>query len=192
MQAWTMAGLALALVVAAPATAPAQSEALQEIIRKGAELYSAGRYAEAEPLWREALERGEREFGPQEPRTANLLNNLAEVYRATGRYAAAEPLYQRAIAIDEKTLGPEHPSLAVNLWNLAAFYVAARRWSEAEPLYQRVLAIYEETLPADHPHIAQAREHYARLLDRLGRGDEATVLRAQAAPPGPREPGGTK
>src|SRR5215207_2957687 len=101
MQAWTLAGLALALVAAAPATAPAQSEALQKAFRKGAELYRAGRYQEAEPLWREALERGEREFGAQEPRTAQLLNNLAELYRATGRYAEAQPLLQRTIAIDE-------------------------------------------------------------------------------------------
>ncbi len=49
----------------------------------------------------------EREFGPDHPTTAALLNNLAVLYRDQGRYAEAEPLFQRSLAIVEKSAGHE-------------------------------------------------------------------------------------
>jgi hypothetical protein len=42
----------------------------------------------------------EEAFGPEHPRTARSLNNIAALYRATGAYAKAEPLYQRVLASD--------------------------------------------------------------------------------------------
>ena len=66
-------------------------------------------------FWRNALELGEREFGPDHPTTATLLNNLATLYYAQGRYEAVEPLLKRALAIHEKALGPDHLSVATRL-----------------------------------------------------------------------------
>ncbi len=68
-------------------------------------------YPEAEKQWSAALKEAEG-FGPQDPRLATTLNNLAGLYQAQGRYAEAEPLYKRALAIIEKALGPEHPPVA--------------------------------------------------------------------------------
>jgi hypothetical protein len=51
---------------------------------QGEALYAAGRYAEAEPRWREVLVRAERELGPEHPGTAGLLGNLAALYRQEG------------------------------------------------------------------------------------------------------------
>jgi hypothetical protein len=86
--------------------------------------------------------------------------------------------------------------LATDLKNLALLYRATSRLAEAELLYRRALSIIEKSLPADHPHQALFRENYARLLDQLGRGQEAASLRAQtaAARPsvGPPEDGRTK
>ncbi len=76
----------------------AQSAALMEADRQGGASYQAGRYDEALPFWKKALELGQREFGPEQPSTAMLLNNLAELYRLQGRYAEAEPLHKRALA----------------------------------------------------------------------------------------------
>ena len=64
-----------------PASLHAQSEALMEAYNQGQTLYEAGQYDQAVPLWREALELGEREFGPDHPTTATLLDNLAESKR---------------------------------------------------------------------------------------------------------------
>ncbi len=76
----------------------AQSAALMEAYQQGGALYQAGRYDEALPFLKKALELGQREFGPEHPSTAMLLNNLAELYRFQGRYAEAEPLHKRALA----------------------------------------------------------------------------------------------
>ena len=52
-----------------------------------AELYQVeGRYAEAEPLYKRALETQERVLGKEHPDTLGSVNNLAELYRVQGRY----------------------------------------------------------------------------------------------------------
>ncbi len=78
-----------------------------------------GRYAEAEPFARRALEPAEREFGASHPATATTLHCLVVLYKAQGRYAEAEPLHKRSLAIREKALGPEHPHDATSLENYA-------------------------------------------------------------------------
>ncbi len=82
-----------------PDVASGQSSELMEAYNSYNTLYDQGRYSEAEPYAKEALRLGTEEFGPSDPTTATLLNNLAELYRAQGRYAEAEPLYQRSLAI---------------------------------------------------------------------------------------------
>ena len=54
-------------------------------------LYRQGRYSEAEPYAKEAIRLGMEELGPNDPTTAALLDNLADLYRAQGQYGAAEP-----------------------------------------------------------------------------------------------------
>src|SRR4051812_8792835 len=105
-------GAALALLASTPSPAPAQSAALLEAHREGEALYAAGRYAEAEPRWREVLARAERELGPEHPGTAGLLGNLAALYRQEGRPADAEPLYPRPLAGGGAALRPGHPHTA--------------------------------------------------------------------------------
>jgi tetratricopeptide (TPR) repeat protein len=60
-----------------------------------AELYrDLGRLAEAEPLYKRALEIRERTLPAGHPDIAQSLNNLALLYQAQGRLAEAEPLYK--------------------------------------------------------------------------------------------------
>ncbi len=94
--------LVLAILWLWPASLHAQSEALMEAYRRGQTFYEAGKYEQAIPLWRKALELGEREFGPVHPTTATLLNTLVALYRAQGRYAEADRLDARAKEIRAK------------------------------------------------------------------------------------------
>ena len=89
-----------------PGLALAQSAALMEAFNKYQALDAQGRYAEAEPFARKALELSKKEFGPDHPQTGALLNNVALLYEAQGCYAEAEPLIRRSLAIREKALGP--------------------------------------------------------------------------------------
>ncbi len=174
---WLLVGLVcLALW---PVHASAQGGQWNTLNAAGIEAYQRGDYAEAEKQWSAALKEAEG-FGPQDPRLATSLNDLAGLYHDQGRYAEAEPLYKRSQAIWEKTLGPDHPDVAASLNNLALLYYNQGRYAEAEPLNKRALAIVEKALGPDHPHVATNLMNYAALLRKTGRTTEATKMKARA------------
>ena len=109
---WVLVGLVcLALW---PAHASAQGSLWETHMAAGAKAYQQGNYPEGERQLAAAVKEAEG-FGPQDPRLATSLNNLAEVYRLEGRYGKAEPLHRRALAIRVVALGPEHPDLGTAL-----------------------------------------------------------------------------
>ncbi len=135
------------------AQALAQANLWEEHINAGMEAYQLGDNQEAEKQFFAAVGEAEK-FGPEDPRLAQSLNNLAGLYNSQGKYAEAEPLYRRALAIAEATLGPEHPNVAPGINNLGALYLAQGKYAEAEPLFQRSLAIWEKALGPEHPDVA--------------------------------------
>ena len=143
-------------------------------------LHHRAAYTEAEPLYRQARAITERTLGPDHPKLAATLDNLARLYAAQGRYAKAEPLYQQARAIKEKTLGPDHPKLATTLHNLARLYADQGRYAEAELLYQQDLAITEKALGLDHPELAVTLQNLGLLYAGQGRYVKAEPLYQQA------------
>jgi tetratricopeptide (TPR) repeat protein len=133
-------------VTPSPAVAQSAEEqtALAEatrLIHEAIALYRAGKFAQAEPLFRQVLAIAEKALGPEHPNVATSLNNLAGLYDAQGQYAQAEPLYRRALAIFEKALGPEHPKVATSLENYATLLRKTQRPAEAETLEARAKAI---------------------------------------------------
>ncbi len=99
---WLLVGLVcLALW---PAHASAQGGLWETYAAAGVKAYQQGNYPEAEKYLAAAVKEAEG-FGPQDPRLATSLNNLAGLYHAQGKYAEAEPLHKRALAIREKALG---------------------------------------------------------------------------------------
>ena len=72
-------------------------------------LRTQGKYDQAEPLYRRAIEIDEKVLGKDNPDVATHYNNLAFFLYNQGKYDQAEPLYRRAIEIDEKVLGKDRP-----------------------------------------------------------------------------------
>ncbi len=121
---WLLVGLVLIGGVASWLVyAPDQGAKWESYISAGEKAYHRADYAEADKQFEAALKEAEG-FGPQDPRLAKSVNNLAALYHTQGKYAEAEPLHQRSLAIREKALGPEHPNVATSLNNLAALYEA--------------------------------------------------------------------
>ena len=131
-------GIACWAMAAEPSLA--QPSRWEELMAAGARAYQEGRYAKAEQQVKAALKEAET-FGPEDPRLAASLNNLALLYDAQGNYAQAEPLYKRSLAIVEKALGPEHPDVATALENYADLLRKTKREAEAENLEARAKAI---------------------------------------------------
>ncbi|MBD2160750.1 tetratricopeptide repeat protein [Limnothrix sp. FACHB-1083] len=135
-----------------------------------------GLWAEAEQHYSDCLSTTERRFGPDHPKTAASLNNLAELYRSQGRYGAAEPLFRRSLEIWERLLGADHPDTASSLNNLAELYRSQGRYETAEPLYWRSLEIWEQVLGADHPATASSLNNLALLYRFQGQYEAAEPL----------------
>jgi tetratricopeptide (TPR) repeat protein/uncharacterized protein YraI len=141
---------------------------------KAAELYQAGKFAEAVPLTQRALAITEKMLGPNDPGVAMLLSRLAMLYVQLGRYADAEPLYKRAVAIADDL------DVVESLNGLADLYNDHGRYADAEPIYKRSLAIREKALGPDHPDVATSLNDLAVLYVQLGRYADAEPLHKRA------------
>lgn len=175
--------LSLALIangigdLAAPRASIAQG--LDEAVRltqRGIQLFQQGRYVQAEPLLKRALEIVKKALGPDRPEVAVSLTNLAELYAKQGRYEKAETLYKQSLAIVEKAFGAEHPIVAQSLTRLATLYLSWGRYADAEPRLNRSRAILEKALGRDHAEVAIVLNDLASLYSNQGRYADAERL----------------
>lgn len=141
---------------------------------------AAGRYGDAEPLYREALKIGRKIFGTEHPDYALRLSNLSVLLKATGRFEEAEPLSREAFEITRRTLGVEDPEYAIRLNNLAVLLMEMSRFEEAEPLCREALDITRTFLGTEHPDYALRLNNLAGLLHATDRFEEAEPLYREA------------
>ena len=142
--------------------------------------HSQGRYSEAEPLYKEALQLCEKLLGKEHPGTLISINNLARLYHSQGRYGEAEPLLKEALQLGEKVLGKEHPDTLTSINNLAALYSKQGRYGEAESLYKKALQLCEKVLGKEHPDTLTSISSLAGLYHYQGRYSEAEPLLKEA------------
>ena len=142
--------------------------------------YEQGRYREAEPLYLQALEITQHQFGADHPNTIICLGNLAALYYSQGRYREAEPLFQHTLEIRQRQLSNDHPDTATSLNNLASLYSSQGHYGDAETLYLQALEIRQRQLGDNHPDIANSFNNLAKLYDSQGRYGDAELLYLQA------------
>ena len=78
------------------------------LTRLATELRTQGKYDEAEPLYREALEVTREMLGDRHPNTLTSIGNLGVLLQYKGDLAAAEPLLREALEGRRATLGSWH------------------------------------------------------------------------------------
>ncbi|HYZ83385.1 MAG TPA: tetratricopeptide repeat protein [Bryobacteraceae bacterium] len=83
---------------------PARAESVASLLEQASSLQAKGKIVEAEPAYRQALDIGERELGPDHPDTLQALTGLASLLDQAGRVREAEIYYRRALTIQERTL----------------------------------------------------------------------------------------
>ena len=88
------------------------------------ELQAQGKYDEAEPLYRKALEVAHETHGNRHPDTLSSINNLGTLLEAKGDLAAAEPLYREALEGMREVLGDRHPNTLTSINNLGTLLEA--------------------------------------------------------------------
>ncbi len=159
----------MVLVLSFSSSVYAQEVLWEKLNGKAKTLFKQKRYPDALSVSEEALKVAEDTFGPDHPKVAISLNNIAELHIINGTYDEIEPLYKRALEINEKALGPDNPDVAISLNNLAELYYNQGRYEEAEPLYKRALKILEDTLGPDHPEVALTLKSLKALYKNLGK-----------------------
>ena len=105
----------------------------RSIIENAEQAATAGDYASAEDLLREAAALQEQALGPNHPDLANTLNNLGVVCEITDNPLDAEHYFRRAYTIAMATLAPDHPFVATSRKNLHDFCAARGRPAELPP-----------------------------------------------------------
>ncbi|MFT5468200.1 MAG: hypothetical protein ACI8UO_003308 [Verrucomicrobiales bacterium] len=80
--------------------------------------YTRAQYAAAESLYRRTLAITEASFGPDHPKVATDLNNLALLLKDTNRLSEAKEPMRRALEIFTASLGPDHPNTLTVAGNL--------------------------------------------------------------------------
>ena len=139
-----------------------------------------GKYADAEPLYKDALAGYQKAFGHEHPDTLTSMDNLALLYRYQGKYADAEPLNKDALAGYQKALGHEHPDTLTSMSNLALLYQYQGKYADAEPLYKDALAGYQKALGHEHPHTLTSMSNLALLYQYQGKYADAEPLNKDA------------
>ena len=146
--------------------------------------HSEKRDAEAEDLYRLAVDLQEKSLTPQTARNARVLSfmfPLQNFLRDQGRLSEIEPIYQRALATQEQYLGPDDYSIGDTLHMLASVYREEGKFDAALPLCQRALEINEKYYGENDRHVAVILNEFALNLEKLGRTREAAAMRRRAA-----------
>ncbi|GEM_PF-3454600 len=129
---------------------------------RAAKAYSAGRYVEAESLYRAALDDATRSHAADAD-VAVLLTNLASTYRDDGKYESARPLFKQAMQMTEKMDGAGSQLYSYALGQYAGFlsrtgdYEQARFAEESArggfKLAARPIPLYWEPPAARNPFV---------------------------------------
>jgi len=138
-----------------------------------------GRHADAERLFRHAIDLLKESFGSQHPAVATALGNLAISLQERGELLEAECLFRRALSIEE-SLRPDSPEAAYHLEGIAMNFEKRGLHAEAEPLLRRVLSIRQKALSDRHPYFARTLNNLAVNCRDRGKKHEAEALLRQA------------
>jgi len=135
-----------------------------------------GDYPLARRLGDEVVAAASERFGPDHPRVASLLNNLAIAVDAGGDHEAAIGYHRRALAIKERVLGPDSASTATTLNNLGLLEIMYGHLDDGQARLERALAIRERVLGPSHAFVASTLDNLAVARRMHGRHTEALAL----------------
>jgi non-specific serine/threonine protein kinase/serine/threonine-protein kinase len=149
---------------------------------------SLGRWDDAAVLYRDLLpDLIEREGGGQTPLVAASQEEFGTTMFRLNRGREAEAQYRAALATRLK-LGGENTVDSIRLTNnLAASLEIQQRYADAEPLSRKAVALgaAHPSIGPSHPMFVLFASRHARILDALGRADEARRVRGEFSLPDP-------
>ena len=145
-------------------------------------LYQSGRGADAEPLFRSALERARKQFGPDDPRTAGILAAWGLSLIQRGQWTEAEPVLRECLAVREKQ--QPHAWQSFNTRSmLGGALLGQKKHDEAGPLlrsgYKGMVEREDEIPPKGRARLREAVDRLAAFYAATGKPELAKKYRAE-------------
>lgn len=136
-------------------------------------LYSEGKYDEALPLAKRAVELKEKVLGKEDTSIADSLNNLGALYMEKQDLKNADAAYKRSLAIYEKAKGADDASLTLMLDKLAWIHYGLSLPGGAEDLLKRSLSIKEKVFGKESTEVGQSLVYLGQLYEKQGKFKQA-------------------
>ena len=155
-----------------PPESPELNEAT-ELTKSVAKLFKEGKFDEALPLAKRALEIRERLLPPNDQRVSLSLGYLGDVYMAKREYSSARKVFERLLPLQEERLGPTDVNLAFTLDRLALLSFRDGKSDKSEEFYQRALAIREKAFGPESVQVADSLYALGQLYRIRGKYDRA-------------------
>jgi len=139
---------------------------------------SLGRYEDALPVLRRALEIRKANYPEGSLAIAQSLDRLADPLSLLSNLKEAEQLLREALAMRRRALPASDPSVGTAMNNLAQILHLQGKYDEAESLLRE--AVQLESPIADNPGLARTYDNLAKTLTKLNKLDEAEEFMRQA------------
>lgn len=143
-------------------------------------LDARGKYAEAEALYRQAMEARQRLLGNEDPDTISSMNGVALTLMSQGRYGEAEGYATKVLEVRRRIFGDAHPRTLEAMGNMAYLLYESGRVAEAETLYRKTLEGRREGLGRQHPDTLRSLVILGALYTEQGLGSKAEPLLREA------------
>ena len=181
---------AIESVAALPDADRAEYARVLRVLDESVALQKEGRYPEAVPRAKEAVEVIGKYLGTDDFVTATVGIHYGTVLRLSARFDQAEKIYGESLAHIRRIVGDNHPYAASVRVGLALTLDEQDKPAMARPLLDEALAICRLLRGPDHPdeavvlnnlaghlerqaHYADAEQHYRKSLDILVRAEGA-------------------
>ena len=160
---------------AAEASSPELAESMK-LSAEAVRLHNAGKYTEALPLAKRALQLREQALAPGHALVVDALSNLAELHAARRDYGTARDYYQRVLTIYEQSPPRERAAVARVLDNAAYLSYMNFDFDKAGRYLQRSLALREEMTGAESLETARAAFNLAEFYRLQGEYSKSEPL----------------
>jgi TonB family protein len=145
-------------------------------------LHNQGKFDEALPLAKRALEIREKQLGSEHQLVGYALKNVASLHFAMKHYDEAAKLYQRTLLVFEKVFGPNDIRTADILDNLGWSSYGDGDTGKAERCLQRALTIREKALGPENKDVGEALYVLGQFYQKLGKAGKAVEFYKRAIP----------
>ena len=108
------------------------------------------------------------QYGEKSEWSANLYNEIGEVFFYQGSYTQALKYIKNALEIRKEVLGERHPDVATSYNNIGVVYYNQGSYTQALEYHQKALEIRREVFGEKHPDVATSYNCFGVVYDDQG------------------------